>query len=130
MKHNHMIEALPPNGTNHSLDVGSLPRGARRGQHFMGTHVSHLSSELIAEDSIAVAEEIAREMLEGKCLPQLLSRPLGGGVGGHIEVENALTVMGQNQKHVKDLKTEGGHGEEVDGDQLREVIVQEGAPGL
>src|SRR5215469_16625161 len=84
MQHNHMIEALPPNGTNHSLDVGSLPRGARHGQHFMDTHVSHLSSELIAEDSIAVAEEIAREMFEGKCLPQLLSRPLGGGVGGHI----------------------------------------------
>jgi len=45
-------------------------------------------------------------------------------------VNNTTTVMGQNQKHVKDLKTEGGHGEEVDGDQLREVIVQEGAPGL
>jgi len=51
-------------------------------------------------------------------------------VCGHIEVENAPTVMGQNQKHVKDLKTEGGHGEEVDGHQLRDVIVEEGAPGL
>src|SRR5262249_39557049 len=112
MKHNHMIEALPPNGTNHSLDVGSLPRGARRGQHFMDTHVSHLSSELIPEDSIAVAEEIAREMFEGKCLPQLLSRPLGGGGGGHIEVKNAQTVLSQHQEHVKDLETDGGHGED------------------
>ncbi|HKU27817.1 MAG TPA: hypothetical protein VJQ54_20265, partial [Candidatus Sulfotelmatobacter sp.] len=49
---------------------------------------------------------------------------------GHVAVNNTTTVMGQNQKHVKDLKTEGGHGEEVDGDQLREVIVQEGAPSL
>src|SRR5215469_16773044 len=79
MEHDYMVQALPPNGTNHSLDVGSLPRGARRGQHFMDTHVSHLSSALIAEDSIAVAEEIAREMFEGKCLPQLLCRPLGAG---------------------------------------------------
>ena len=38
--------------------------------------------------------------------------------------------MGQNQKHIKDLETKGGHGEEVDGDQLREMIVKEGAPGL
>ncbi len=38
--------------------------------------------------------------------------------------------MGQNQKDVKNLETEGGHGEEVDGDQLPEVIVQKGAPGL
>jgi Ca-activated chloride channel family protein len=38
--------------------------------------------------------------------------------------------MGQNQKHVKDLKTDSGHGEEVDGDQLLGVILQECAPGL
>src|SRR5271155_5250097 len=38
--------------------------------------------------------------------------------------------MGQHQKHVKDLETDGGYGEEVDGDQLIGVILQEGAPGL
>ena len=38
--------------------------------------------------------------------------------------------MGQNQKHVKDLKTDRGHGEEIDGDQLLGVILQECAPGL
>jgi len=26
MEHDHMIEALAPNGTNHPLHVGSLPR--------------------------------------------------------------------------------------------------------
>jgi len=52
----HMVQALPPNGTNHAFDVGSLPRGARRGQHFMDVHVSHLLLEVIAEDRIAVAE--------------------------------------------------------------------------
>jgi hypothetical protein len=45
-------------------------------------------------------------------------------------VLDAPPVMGQNQKHVEDLKTDGGHGEEVDGDQLLGVILQEGAPGL
>ena len=51
-------------------------------------------------------------------------------MGGHVEVNNAPPVMGQHQKHAQDLETKGGHGEEVDGDQLREVIVQEGTPGL
>jgi hypothetical protein len=45
-------------------------------------------------------------------------------------MQNATPVMGQNQKHVKDLKTDRGHGEEIDGDQLLGVILQEGAPGL
>jgi len=33
-----------------------------------------------------------------------------------------LPAVGQDQKHVKDLETESGHGEEVDGDQPREVL--------
>jgi len=116
MEHDHMIEALAPNGTNHPLHIGSLPRGSGRRQHFLNAHVSHLSSELSAEDSIAVAEQVARESVEGKCLPQLLSRPLCSRVGGDIEVKNATTIMRQYQKHVKDLKAEGGDGEEIDGD--------------
>src|ERR1700758_126324 len=84
----------------------------------------------IAEDRIAVAQQVARQLVEGEGLAQLLSGPLRGRVPGHVAVENAPTVMGQNQKDVKHLETEGGHGEEVDGDQLGAVIVQEGPPGL
>jgi hypothetical protein len=109
-----MIKALAPNGTNHPLDVGSLPRGARRRQHFADAQVSHLSSECIAEDGIAVAQQITRELVKGEGFPQLLSRPLRGRVSGHIEVKNTTTVMGQYEKHVKDLESDGGHGEEID----------------
>src|SRR5215472_6441486 len=51
-------------------------------------------------------------------------------MGGHVEVDNATPVMGQHQKYVKDLETQGRHGKEIDRDQLLEVIVQEGAPSL
>ena len=80
MEHDHMIEALATNGSNDSLYIGSLPWRARCGQNFADAHVSHLFSEVIAEDSIAVAQQVARELVKGKCLPQLLSRPLRGRV--------------------------------------------------
>jgi hypothetical protein len=89
MKHNHMIEALTPNGTNDALHVGSLPRGARRGQHFANAHVAHLVPKGIAEDGIPVPQQVTRELVKGKGLPQLLSRPLGGWVGCHIAVQDA-----------------------------------------
>ena len=116
---------LPPNGTNHPLHIGSLPGGAWRGQNFADAHVSHLFSEVLAEDGIAVAQQVARELVEGKRLPQLLSCPLRGRMRGHIAVQYAPPLMGQDQKHVQDLETEDGHGEEVEGDQLPEAIVQE-----
>src|SRR5271169_706416 len=48
----------------------------------------------------------------------------------HRPVQNATPVMGQHQKHVKYLETDGGHREEVDGDHLGEVVLRESAPGL
>ena len=70
-----MIEALASNRSNHSLYIGSLPRRARCRQNFADAHVSHLFSEVIAEDSIAVAQQVARELGKGKRILQLLSRP-------------------------------------------------------
>ena len=88
-----MIEALAPNGTYHPLHVRSLPRRTRRGQHFVDAQVSQLFSEVIAEDRIAVPQQVARELVKGKCVPQLLSRPLGGRVGSHIAVQNPLLSL-------------------------------------
>src|SRR6202165_4252038 len=92
-----MIDALASNRSNHSFHIGSLPRGARRRQNFADAHVSHLFSEMIAKDGIAVPQQVAREWGKGKCLPQLLSRPLRGWLGGHIEVQNAANFSGNDR---------------------------------
>src|ERR1700716_1221058 len=65
VEHEHMVQALAPNRTNDALDVGPLPGGSRGAQHFVDTHVSHLSPEGIAEDSIAVAQQVARKLVKG-----------------------------------------------------------------
>src|ERR1700757_2010725 len=91
IEHEHMVQALPPNGTNHPLDV---PRGARRGHNFADAHVSHLVLEVLAEDSVAVAQQVARKLVKGKGFSQLLSGPLRGWVSSHIAVDNATPVMG------------------------------------
>src|ERR1700694_1766475 len=125
-----MIEALASNGSNHSLYIVSLPRRARCRQDFANAHVSHLFSEVVAKNPIAVPQHVTRGLVKGKCLPQLLSHPLRRWAGGHIEVQNTTPVMGQHQKHVKDLEADSWHREEVDGDQLLGMILQKCAPSL
>src|SRR5215469_969655 len=93
--------------------MGSLPRRARCRQDFTDAHISHLFSEVSAENSIAVAQQVERKVGEGKGPPQLLSGPLRGRVGGNVEVQNATTVMGQNQENVKNLEADRGNGEEI-----------------
>ncbi|HYT21414.1 MAG TPA: hypothetical protein VEW05_14455 [Candidatus Polarisedimenticolia bacterium] len=125
-----MIEALPTNGTDDALYIGSLPRRTWCRQNFADAQVSHLFLELMAEDRIAVAQQVAGRFGKGKGLPQLLDYPSRGWVGGRIEVENAALVMGQNEKHLKNLETDRGHGEKIDGHQLLDMILEEGAPSL
>ena len=79
LEHHDRVETLAPNGTNHPLDIGSLPRRARCRQNFADAQVSYRFSEIVAEDSIVVAQQGARTLVKGKCLPQLLSRPSAVG---------------------------------------------------
>jgi hypothetical protein len=95
-----------------------VDRRTRCRQHFVDAHVSHVFSEVIAENRIAIPQQVARDLVKGKCFSQLLPGPLRGRVAGHIEVKNAATIMGQYQKHVKDLEPDGWDGKEIDGDKL------------
>jgi hypothetical protein len=74
VEHELMVQAVAPDRTNHALDVGPLPGGSRGAQHFLDAHVSHLSPEGIAEDSIAVPQQIARKLIKGERFSQLQSR--------------------------------------------------------
>jgi len=93
------------------------------------SHVSYLPAEVIAEDSIGRGVGSAG-LGRRNNLPQLLSCPLCGWMVGHAEVDNASAVMGQYQKHVKNLEADSGDSEEVDRNHLGEVVLEEGAPGL
>ena len=49
---------------------------------------------------------------------------------GHVQVNHATAIMGQYQKHIEDLETNGGNREEVNGDKLRDVVLEKGTPSL
>src|SRR5437870_12542996 len=61
-----MIEAFAPNGSDHSLHIGSLPRRARCRQDFADARVSYLFSEVIAKDGITVTQQVARGQVKGR----------------------------------------------------------------
>ena len=81
-------------------------------------------------DRIAVTQEVAWGGLPGERLHELLGRPLRRGGVGHVEVEDASAVVGQDHEDEQDLEHHGGHGEEVHGDEAPQVVGEKGSPGL
>jgi hypothetical protein len=118
----YMIEAFAPNGSDYALDVGSVPRGSRCTRHLLYAHVVHLSGEGVAEDSIPISQHIAWCRVPRKSIAKLLGSPFRGRMSRDVEVQYSPPFMGQHKEHVQNLEANGGHGEEVDRDNLLDVL--------
>jgi hypothetical protein len=55
---------------------------------------------------------------------------VGGVVFGHVEVNDPPAVVDEHDEDEEDAKASGGHGEEVNGDQVAEVVSEKRPPGL
>src|SRR5512135_816802 len=88
-EHNHMIQALPANGTDEPFDIRGLPGRARSSEDFSDQHVCGLSPEGVAIDAITVAEQVAGSRVPRKCLHQLRRGPLCSWMFGHVEMHDA-----------------------------------------
>src|SRR5947207_12857344 len=84
-----VIQTLAENGTDKPFDIGPLPGRSRCGEHLFDAHGLHLVDEVLPEDSIPIAQEIAWRAVPRKGFPQLLDRPLRRRMGGHSEVHDS-----------------------------------------
>ncbi len=57
------------------------------------THGFHLLHEVLAEDSIAIPQQIAWRGLPGKRFMPLLCSPLRRRMGGHAKVDNPPPIV-------------------------------------
>jgi hypothetical protein len=93
-------------------------------------HAPNPSPELAVIDAVAIAEEVTRRRVIGKRLDDLLRGPGGGGGISHVEVHDLTATMQENHEHVEHPEGRGRYDEEVDGDEVGEVVLEERSPGL
>src|SRR5262252_8171350 len=125
-----MVQAFTPNRTDDPFDVSALPRRPRNAENFFDIHYRDLIAELLAIDSISISHQISRRRIEGKGFKQLLRRPFGCRVSRNVEVNNASLIMCENHEDKQHFKPNGVDSKEVDGRELRNVIIEERSPGL
>ena len=78
--------------------------------------------------SIAVSEQVRGCRIPGTGRDEVLRRSLGRRMGGHSEMEDLPPVLRQPDPHEEDLASNRGHGKEVNGDKLCQMVLQEGPP--
>jgi len=84
--------------------VSSLPWGPWCRQHLFDAHRLHLPNEVLAEDPIAIPQQVPWRGIPGEGFAHLLRRPLCRGMCGDREEQDATPLVCQHQKHVQDLE--------------------------
>jgi hypothetical protein len=80
----------------------------------------------LAIHCISIPEQVLWRGLPRKGLDELTRRPLGGRMLGHIEVDDFPSRVRQDDQHEENLEADRRHGKEVEGDELRQVVLEEG----
>src|SRR5215467_13947144 len=125
-----MVQTFSANRIDDAFDVSSLPRRPRSAADFFDIHYCDLVAELLAIDSISISQQISRRGIKRKGFEHLLRRPFRRGMSCDVEVHDASSIVCEDNKNEEDLEPNGVDGEEVDGRELRNVILEERSPRL
>jgi hypothetical protein len=93
-------------------------------------HAPDSASELFAVDLVTIAQEIRGRSVVREGVYDLLGGPVSAGVLGHVEVDDAPAMMSEHDEDEQDPQARGGHGEEINRDEVLDMIGEEGPPGL
>jgi hypothetical protein len=126
----NMVEALAPDRADQAFRERILPGAVRRREDFADAHALHAAPELLAIDLVTVAEEIGGGRVVRERGDDLVRGPDSGRVLGDVEVDDPPAMVGKHDEDEQDAPARGGHGEEIDGDQVPDMVGEEGPPGL
>ena len=87
-------------------------------------------AKFVAIDRVTITDQIMLSVPFRESFDDLLSRPFGGRTLGDPEVKNLPPRMLDHKEHEQHPQIDRWHGEEVNGDNLPDVILEEGLPGL
>src|SRR5262249_40352747 len=96
------VQTLAADGTDEPLRGGVLARALRSGEDFTDPHALDALLKYVAVDAVAVAKEIWRCAVIRESLYDLLGGPVGGGVLGHVEVDDAAAMVNQHNDNEED----------------------------
>src|SRR5438309_10064604 len=84
-QHDHVIEALVPDGAYQPFRKRILPRALRCGQDFGDAHVTEAIPDTFTIDLVPISDQVAWRSVFGERFQDLLSGPSRHRMFGHVE---------------------------------------------
>src|SRR6202048_110165 len=120
-KDNDVVHTLAPDRSDQPFGKAILPGNA---------HGAQSARDDVAIDPVAIADEVARGLIPGKCLRYLTCNPLRGRIWCDVDPDEVSAVEPDDDEGIEQVETDGWNNEQVHGGNPRRVVMQEGSPSL
>jgi len=94
----HVVQAFTAETPNQPLDVRILPRTPWGDHDLLDPHMLYPLPEGSAIDVVPIAQEIPRGLVPREGINDLLRGPLCCGMLGDVEVDDATSMVGQDDQ--------------------------------
>src|SRR2546428_13867119 len=128
VEHDDVIEAFPSNRPDDSLGERILPGRSRCDEDLANPQAFCPPYEHIAVVGVPIAEQVLGRCLFRKALDQLVGGPGGGGVVGDGDMDQLSPGVSKDQEYEEQVEGERWDDEEIDGDNVANMRLKEGAP--
>ena len=93
VQHDEVVEAFASDRPNQALNVGTLSRRSRRGEHLANPQLLHHGPEGVPINRIAITQEIARRAIPREHLRDLMRCPFRSRVCCDVEMEETAPLV-------------------------------------
>lgn len=130
IQRNEVIQTLSADAPDEALaESVRLGRAERRFQN-AEAHLRQGRTQLRRVQVVAVMDEEAMRPLSCDHFPELLERPVRGGMGGDVEVIDSAPAYFHDHEDVEDPKARRHGDEEIAGEKGLRMIANKGRPTL
>src|ERR1700723_539593 len=127
---NDVVQTLTPDRSDQPFGKAVLPGRGWCGRLVPDAHSAQSARDDAAIDPVAIADEVARSFIPGKCLRYLTSNPFGRWIGCDVDPDEVSAVEPDDDEGIEQVKTDGWDNEQVHGSNVWRVVTQEGPPSL
>src|ERR1700731_2801435 len=127
---NDVVQTLTPDRSDQPFGKSILPGRGWCGGLVPDAHGAQSARDDAAIDSIAIADEVVRSLIPGKCLRDLTCNPFGRRMCWDVDPDEVSAVESDNDAGIEQVETESWNNEQVHCGNVRRVVTQEGPPSL
>src|SRR6202045_3596135 len=127
---NDVVHTFALDRSDQPFGKAVLPRRGWCGRLVPDAHGAHSARDDAAIDPVAIADQVARGLIPGKCLRDLTCNPFCRRICCDVDPDEASAVEPDDDAGIEQVETESWNNEQVHGGNVWRVVAQEGPPSL